>query len=290
MVVQARIAALRVLEGSSAPGALDSALAALRDDADEVAMAGAEMVRAFLRGRRGAEVTDALAAAALDRARSTAVRLAAIRALTDLGDATIAPLVNTLRSDPALAIRAACAAAATAAPAPNARQSLTSAADGTLPDDPDALRRVFTVAPPDLPLVTWQRIIDRVREREGAEPPNRRAAWTMARAAAHLVVARRGSRIALYDLRETLAATNTPLPVEFVAAVAEIGDATCLEPLATAYAKAAARQRDWWRNHLAAAFRGIAAREGITRRHGVMKRIERRWGRQRIDDLRSSDR
>jgi hypothetical protein len=53
-----------------------------------------------------------------------------------------------------------------------------------------------------------------------------------------------------------------------------VGDASCLEAIAGAHASA----RDaWWRDHLADAFRTIAAREKITRRHAAIKRIERKW-------------
>jgi hypothetical protein len=53
-----------------------------------------------------------------------------------------------------------------------------------------------------------------------------------------------------------------------------VGDASCLEAIAGAHARA----RDtWWRDHLADAFRTIAAREKITRRHAVIKKIERKW-------------
>jgi hypothetical protein len=33
----------------------------------------------------------------------------------------------------------------------------------------------------------------------------------------------------------------------------------------------------WWRDHLADAFDAIVKREGVTRRHVVMKRILERW-------------
>ena len=45
------------------------------------------------------------------------------------------------------------------------------------------------------------------------------------------------------------------------------------------------RSRDgWWRDHLAVAFRAIVNREGLTRRHGVMRKITKRWGK-RVNDL-----
>ena len=59
-----------------------------------------------------------------------------------------------------------------------------------------------------------------------------------------------------------------------------VGDQSCLEAIAGAWARADAPGRsrhDWWRRHLGDAFRAIVARERITRRHAVMKKIEKRW-------------
>jgi hypothetical protein len=53
-----------------------------------------------------------------------------------------------------------------------------------------------------------------------------------------------------------------------------VGDVSCLEPIAGAHARA---KNAWWRDHLANAFRAIAAREKVTRRHAVMKKIEKKW-------------
>jgi hypothetical protein len=95
-----------------------------------------------------------------------------------------------------------------------------------------------------------------------------------ARAAAHLALAQRGSRVALYDLRETIESARDRLPVEFFAAVTAIGDASCLEPIASAYSRAS---DDWSRRHLADAFRAIVDREKMTKRHATAKKIEKRW-------------
>ena len=105
-----------------------------------------------------------------------------------------------------------------------------------------------------------------------------------ARAAAHVALAHRGSRLAVYDLRESLESADAPLPVEFLAALTLVGDRSCLEPIAAAYAHARGGHA-WWRQHLADAFRAIAARERITRRNAVMKKIEKRWGKTRPAEL-----
>ena len=113
-----------------------------------------------------------------------------------------------------------------------------------------------------------------MREREGSEPAAARDAWRLTRAAAHIALANRGSRIALYDLRESLETAKGTLPVEFLAALTLVGDASCLEAVAAAFSRA----RDaWWRAHLADVFATIVAREKITRRQGALKKIEKRW-------------
>ena len=91
-----------------------------------------------------------------------------------------------------------------------------------------------------------------------------------ARAAAHLALARRGTRIGLYDLREWLDGAREPLPADALTALSLTGDASCLEPIAKAYS----RSRD---KRLLEAFAAIMKRDRLTRRHAVIKRIERRW-------------
>ena len=81
--------------------------------------------------------------------------------------------------------------------------------------DPVALRHALLQEGRTLPLTTLHRFIQRLGEREAGEPASRRPEWMAARAAAHAALATRGSRIALYDLRETLEAATEPLPVDF---------------------------------------------------------------------------
>jgi hypothetical protein len=96
------------------------------------------------------------------------------------------------------------------------------------------------------------------------------------RGAAHQALAARNSRLALYDLRDSFL-TSERLPVAFLAAIEEIGDAGCLEALAAAYEESSPSGDTWWREHLAAAFRAIVHREGLTRRHAAIKRALSRW-------------
>jgi hypothetical protein len=136
------------------------------------------------------------------------------------------------------------------------------------------VRRALSGGGADAPLPVLLQVIEKVREREHAEPPQRRPEWTAVRAAVHVALARRDSRIALYDVKEALEAAAAPLPVDMLAALTLVGDRSCLE----AVAAAAARSGDeWWRSRLLELFRTIAQREQVTPRHAVMKKILRRW-------------
>jgi hypothetical protein len=209
------------------------------------------------------------------------VRLAALGSLADLDVSTIAPLLTALAADKSAAVRAHAGAEEERRrdDASHPAEMLTRAADQGPADDAGALRQAIMHAGRKAALPKLLKIVERVREREASEPPARRPEWTAVRAAAHLALAQRGSRLALYDLRESLEGA-AQLPVEFVAALSLVGDAGCLEAIASAYARSAGGGRtrdDWWRQHLADAFGTIAGREKITRRHAVMKKIAKRW-------------
>jgi hypothetical protein len=275
-----RIAAFRTLEAIGDSRGLEPALRALGDPDAGVAVAAAGVVRLFVRGVRGATAVDRLTATLLDGRRPDAVRLAALGSLGDLDVSTIAPLLTSLAADASAAVREN-AGAEEERRRDNASHPaglLARAADEGPADDAGALRQAIMHAGRKAALPKLLKIVERVREREAAEPPARRAEWTAVRAAAHLALARRGSRLALYDLRESLEGA-AQLPVEFVAALSLVGDAGCLDAIAGAYARSAGAGRtrdDWWRRHLADAFGTIVGREKITRRHAVMKKIAKR--------------
>lgn len=274
----ARVAALHALEGIGDLRAIEPAMAAL-DDADAaVAVAAVGVLQTLLTSARGMEALDRLTAVAVDRSRTRALRLAAIRALRDVGPSTIAPLLKALGADPDQAIAMAAGLGPDAAVDPV--YLMKDAAEGTLPDAPGALRIALTEAADHVPLAVLLQLVERVRFREGAESGPIRAEWIALRAAAHLALAHRGSRLALYDLKETLESAKEPLPVEFLGAVAAIGDASCLEPLAAAYThamEAGRRVDDWWRQRLTDVFRTIVAREQVTKRTAAGKRVTTKW-------------
>ena len=142
------------------------------------------------------------------------------------------------------------------------------------------LRQAIAQASEALSLPLLHQLVERIRDREAGESTAARAEWMAARAAAHVALASRGSRLALYDIRETLETATGPLPVEFLSALTAVGDVSCLEPIAAAFDRAGASggtREDWWHRHLASAFRVIVARERLTRRHHVVRKIDRRW-------------
>jgi HEAT repeat protein len=256
----ARVAALRALEGIGDPRALATALRLTSDPHVAIAAAAVSLARVFIRHEKGAAAIDGLTALALDGTQQEEIRAMAVRALKDLEPSTIAPVLQSLTGDASALVRAEA-------------HSSTPAHEG-LPDDAHSVRRMLGRGGngPALPVLV--RLVDRIRERESAEPPNERPAWTAARALAHLVLARRRSRVALYDLRDWLEQASDPLPVEALAALSLIGDASCLEPIASSYA----RSNDaWWKDRLTDVFRAIVERERLTRRHAKIKRIEKRW-------------
>ena len=274
----ARVAAWRTLEAIGDPRALEPALAALAapDGDPAIGAAAAGVARVHLRGARGASAVDRLATVLLDQTRHETVRLAALRALRELEPATIAPILAALAGDPNTAIRTEAGLSDRGAPrsAEDPATIVARAADGGLPDDPASLRHALNLSGATAPLTALQQVVDRVREREGSEPAAARDAWRLTRAAAHVALAHHGSRLALYDLRESLDSATAPLPVEFLTALSLIGDASCLEAIASAHAKA---KDAWWRHHLADAFDAIVKREKLTRRHAVLRRVEKRW-------------
>jgi hypothetical protein len=269
----ARIAAFRVLEAIAEPRGLASALAAFADPDSSIAVAALNTARVFLHTGEGVEALDRVIEIALDHRRPIAVRVAAIQALTDLPEVTVKPVLTALEGDADAEIRNVLQPLPRRASV-NTVQRLEAAADGSLPSDPEALKSAIARSSTAVALPTLHQIVERVRVHEGAVPQERRVDWMAARAATHLALAHRNSRLALYDLRETIESSRERIPVEFFAAVTAIGDASCLEPIATAYSRA---KDAWSRRQLADAFRAIVGREQVTRRHAVAKKIQKRW-------------
>jgi HEAT repeat protein len=276
-----RVAALRALEGIADPRALDPALVAVDDRDEAVASAAVAAAHVFLRGTRGTDVVGCLTRVALDPARLQDIRLAAIQALSDLEAGTLKPLWKALAQDANAVVRARAQAAVSRKRAlPRNSQALVEAAARGEMSDPVKLRHAIVQADQFTSLALLHQLVERLRDRELAEPLDKRGEWTATRAAAHVALAARGSRLGLYDLRESLE-SSAALPAECLDALALVGDASCLEAIASAYAKANKSNDSGtspWQHHLVGIFRQIAKRERITRRHAVVKRIVKRWG------------
>jgi hypothetical protein len=246
--VPARVAALKALDGVNDTRAVSLALASLADADVEVVTGAIGVLRGWVEREDGTRVMDALTTIALDTARPSKARLAALDALSTLPRHLVDPLLQH-------------AHAATPPPAL---------------DDPIGARE-WVASHHGVPLSELHEFIVHAREAEKRESsPHRRQDWLVTRGAAHAVLAERGSRVALYDLRETFDAADGPLPLDFLAAAAAIGDATCLEPMARAWAAAPAGET-WWRARLADVAADIMHRTRLSGRSNVMKRIRARW-------------
>jgi hypothetical protein len=259
---RARVQLMRALERTVDPRATALARAAIEDGGD-LGMAAVGVLRALLDSREAriaSQALDALMTTALDAGREQRVRRAAVDALKTIPDvreklaATIGDLAEA---------------------APDRDVVWNDALEGHLPDDPWLLREALDARGGSTALSALQKLVDAVRARESQAGPQR-AAWRALRGAIHQTLALRGSRVALYDLRETIETTEVDLPSSFLGAVQLVGDTACLEALASAYARAPEAD-ERWRAQLAAAFRAVASREHVTRRHAAIKRILHRW-------------
>ncbi|MDR1991009.1 MAG: hypothetical protein LBQ09_12370, partial [Acidobacteriaceae bacterium] len=232
--VAARLAALRALEGIADTRALGPALDLLNSETREIQIGSISVVRAFLQSpAHGVHALDRLTSLALDASAASDVRVAALRAVADLGAATAAPLLTQLKDDPDARIAAATRNDAGRAASP--AQRLVRAAAGDLGEDPAALRAAIVRDGANAAVTTLHSIVEHVARKE-KDSGARRTEWQAVRGAAHLALAHHGSRLALYDLRESLTAEGHRLPLDFLSALTLVGDASCLEPIAAAYA------------------------------------------------------
>jgi hypothetical protein len=270
---------LRAFEALADPRALPVTLEVLRgDDSPLVQTAAISTLRVFLSSPThdvSRDALDTLIAIALDGGRPAGTRLAAFEALRDLSADGWEPLRQKLSDDGDPAVRTGVASDATLGGRVGDEVVWREAVEGRL-TSPEALKRVLGAKRTTARLTELQRLVDRLRAQEQRETAAaRREEWRAVRGAVHQALAARNSRLALYDLRDSLFDAGR-LPVAFLAALEEIGDATCLEALASAYESS--RSGDpWWREHVAIAFRAIVHREGLTRRHAAVKRALARW-------------
>lgn len=277
---------LRVLERLADPSAFPVVRPLLAHPTLDVAVAAVDAVGALLDARDGriaAAALDALTATLLDDARGDVVRLRAWEAIVNAPDPTtsydadvLAPLRLQLQRDRSPALRAAVGEGLEDVPLldePSGDAQLASAAGGTLPPDPERLRQLLTSHGPDAPLTALHRVIERVRGHEQTVGRDHVEAWRVVRATAHQVMASRGSRLALYDLREALGALGAHTPVGMLSALQQVGDVSALEAIAEAYA---ASDDPWFRSQLVGVFRAIVSREQLTKRQAPIKKMAAR--------------
>jgi hypothetical protein len=271
-----KVAVLRALEVAGDGRTVVIAREAIREGGD-VAVAAVAALGALLdapHNPSAADALDVLVASVLDASSERRVRLASfqsVRHLPHVGDR----LRAALEADPDTGIKEGVHDLPRDAAAADAvwRDAL----EGRLPDEPAMLREVATAKGATAAVGELQKMIDLVRVREGSmSPGSKRDAWRAARGALHQALALRGSRVAVYDLRETIELAREPLPVSFLAALHVVGDESCIEPLAAAYTRTPGAE-ERWRHQLGEAFRAITRREKMTRRHAALKRIATRW-------------
>ena len=277
----ARAAILKVLE--STPDRRSAELGAEQLEADQadpaVRTAAVSLLGAYLESAESSRVLDTLTAFILDSERSDALRLHALDVIERTLPHVLKPIRARLAEDPSPTVRAwASASASTGAPVIDPRLAIEAAAAGK-PTDPRFLRELVPAGSADAPLPTLHRLVEVARDREAtAGAPADRGAWLAVRGLVHLALARRTSRVAVYDLREAIARAAAPLPGGFTEAAGLVGDAACLasiaELLARTHAAADSPMREW-QGELLRAGRAIVERERLTRRHAVMKKILR---------------
>jgi hypothetical protein len=271
----ARLGMLRAMEAIADPRAVTPAVEAL-SSGGSMARAATGVLRTLLDSPAvncATQALDALVATALDPTAERSVRTAAFDAIQEMPARIREPVAAALQTDADLAIRARASEAPRDAAADDAVWQ--DALDGRLPENPAALRESIRSRAASAPLSTIQKLLDAVRVHEDTiASTSRREGWLQVRGALHQALALRGSRIAIYDLRETIAAADRPLPANFLTAVHAVGDASCLEPIAAAWSRSS---EETARHQLAAAFDAVIKREKISRRSAVLKRIASRW-------------
>jgi hypothetical protein len=279
----ARTAILHVLDSIGDRRALALGLDVLADpDRDPATVTAAiSLLGTFLDGE-STHALETLGAVAVDASRPDLERLAAWQMLERMPGRILAPLRTRLAGDGSPAIRRrvlAQPADETASWPPVDPADLLNAAAAGQPTDPALLMGALPAAGHRVPLTTLHRLIERARSNErGAGAQADAQEWLAVRAAVHAALAGRRSRVALYDVKDTVEQAQGPLPAAFAGALARVGDATCLEVIAGALARmpdAPTPQEHEWRDQLLDAGRAILDHERLTRRHAVVRRLAR---------------
>ncbi len=243
-----RLAALRVLEGIDDPRVRRVTVSAADDRDPSVAVTAIQMLRPWLADDEGAHVLEAISSLVTDDTKAPVIRQAALDALSDLPASLTGPLTQQV--------------VAQISPTP------------VLDDAASASEWLASHA--DAPLGMVHDVLTRARDRQaGADSDAEAAAWLAVRATAHATLARRGSRIGLYDARELFERAQRALPLDLLLTMSTVGDLTCLEALARSWD--AVSGDDWWRAHVQEAAAAIATRENATGRHAAIRKVRAKW-------------
>ena len=243
-----RIAALKVIDALDDPAARRAAIDATADPNPHVAVTALHVLRPWLARDEDMSALERVSAVLADQTRPDEVRQAALEALSELPASLTEPLVQSV--------------AAQLAPAP--------------PLDDAATAREWLAHHEEAPLGVLHDLVSQARHREReSNDDSHRSAWFALRASAHAALARRGSRIALYDARELFEHAQHPLPLDLLVTMRTLGDLTCLDALARAWETVA--DDAWWREQVKDAAVAIVAREKATNRHAAVKRVRARW-------------
>lgn len=241
---------LRVLEAIGDARAIPLARRALQDGGD-VAVAAAGTLRPLVQSASAdvaAESLDLLMTILCDDTLEQRVRAAAFDALQDVPE--VRDRIGGILGNP-----------------PDGRTVdavWRDATEGRLPDAAGSLREAVQLRAASAPLGTLQKLVDAVGTRETSPGEAAAADWRATRGAVHQALALRGSRIAVYDLRETVESTTDALPSTFLTALHLVGDESCLTAIASAHKRSAQDPR--WRQQLEAAFQAIVKREKLSRK------------------------
>ena len=243
-----RVAALHAVEDLDDERARDAALAAAASPEPSVAGAALAVLRPWIRKDAG-DLVDGLTKLALEEQRPEPSRAAILSLLAELHGSTVTPLQDRLR----------------ASDAPPADYF-------PLPRELNSLQQ-WLIENGEAPLPLLHDVVVHARQQEQtAGDAAFRNAWRAVRGTAHRRLGARGSTVALYDLREAFAEAVAPLPLDFLTAIAAIGDASCLEPMAQAWA--AAPTEAWWRDRLSATASDLIKRGRLSGRSAVVKRLK----------------
>lgn len=272
----ARVEIVSALETIPDARAIEPVLVHLASPDLSVRVAAARAAHGLLQFPQSTGMLDRLTSIALNRKEPGELRAAAVEALAALPVRTVRPILDGLKGDASPAVRAAILRQGPASDDPVA--DLEQASAGSLPSDPHALLQLIARAADGAPLSTLHRLIEQVRTREIESRRRGRDDWRAVRGAVHLALARRGSRVALYDLRESIERAQEPLPADFLEALALVGDGASLEAVAAAFVQSSAMSgAESWRRGVADTFQAIVTREGITPRHAAMRKVKSRF-------------